>query len=244
MKDYSAWPFASSRLAALALLSCFPAAFAAERVRADETVRDQVVAATPKDRIQFDFETGDLQGWKVVEGWFENPVSDRTVFHNVYPEIPQNRYNKQGRFYLSTVERKTGPSNDQMTGVIESPVFVLDGPAMSFLVGGGQAENVYVALCTLDGQEILKTRGRQTEIMQPRGMVGAATGRAAGLPADRGRQHGRMGACDVRRFHRAGRIDARATGGAISPGANRSWAWWAWPSRRTKPSACEARSRI
>jgi len=37
---------------------------------------------------------------------------------------------------------------------------------MSFLVGGGQAENVYVALCALDGREILKTRGRQTEIMR------------------------------------------------------------------------------
>ena len=66
----------------------------------------------------------------MVEGWFENPVTDRDVFHNVYPEIPQNRYNKQGRYYLSTVERKSGPSNDQMTGVLESPVFVLDAPAM------------------------------------------------------------------------------------------------------------------
>ena len=166
MKDHSAWPFANSRLAALALLSCFPAAFAAELVHADEIVRDQMVAATPKDRVRFDFETGELQGWKVVEGWFEHPVSDRAVFHNVYPEIPGNRYNKQGQFYLSTVEQKVGPSNDQMIGVIESPVFVLDEPAMSFLVGGGQAENVYVALCTLDGKEILKTRGRQTEIMQ------------------------------------------------------------------------------
>ena len=109
--------------------------------------------------LRFDFETGDLQPWRVVEGGFENPVSGREVFHNVYPEIPGNRYNKQGRFYLSTVERKSGPSNDEMTGVLESPVFVLDGPEMSFLVGGGQAENVYVALCTLAGQEVLKTRG-------------------------------------------------------------------------------------
>ena len=45
----------------------------------------------------------------MVEGWFENPVSDRAVFHNVYPEIPENRYNKQGQFYLSTVEQKIDP---------------------------------------------------------------------------------------------------------------------------------------
>ena len=142
-------------IAALTMLRCLPTAFAG----------DPEASAKPSDVVRFDFETGDLQGWKVVEGWFENPVTDRAVFHNVYAEIPQNRYNKQGRFYLSTVERKTGPSNDQMTGVIESPVFVLEGPAMSFLVGGGPAENVYVALCTLQGKEILKTRGRQTEIM-------------------------------------------------------------------------------
>ena len=117
------------------------------------------------NQVQFDFESGDLQGWKVVEGSFEHPVSDRAVFHNLYAKIPRNRYNKQGRFYLSTVERKTGPSNDQMTGVVESPVFVLEGADLSFLIGGGRADTAYVALCTLDGKEVLKSRGRQTEIM-------------------------------------------------------------------------------
>ena len=115
--------------------------------------------------VRFDFETGDLQQWRVVEGWFENPVSSREFFHNNYPDIPQNRYNKQGRFYLSTVERKSDPSNDEMTGILESPVFRLEQPDMSFLVGGGKAETVYVALCTLAGQEVLKARGQQTEIM-------------------------------------------------------------------------------
>jgi len=117
------------------------------------------------NHVQFDFESGDLQGWRVVEGWFEHPVSDRAVFHNGYAEVPQNRYNKQGQFYLSTVERKTGPSNDQMTGVLESPVFVLDGPDISFLIGGGRAKTTYVALCTLNGEEILKASAHQTEIM-------------------------------------------------------------------------------
>ena len=115
--------------------------------------------------VRFDFETGDWQQWRVVEGEFEHPISSREVFHNTYAEIPQNRYNKQGRFYLSTVERKVDASNDAMTGVLESPVFVLEGPEMSFLVGGGQSETVYVALCTLAGREVLKARGRQTEIM-------------------------------------------------------------------------------
>ena len=155
-----------SILLCLAIGSCLPLTFATDLTNRNGAVRDPASAARPNQQVRFDFETGDLQGWQVVEGWFENPVSDRAVFHNTYPEIPHNRYNKQGRFHLSTVERKTGPSNDQMTGVIESPVFILEGPTMSFLVGGGQAENVYVALCRLDGQEVLKARGRQTEIMR------------------------------------------------------------------------------
>ena len=152
-------------IAVVAMMGCRTAVSAADLTNGHQAVPDLASSPKPNNQVQFDFETGDLQGWKVVEGGFENPVSDRAVFHNVYPEIPQNRYNKQGRYYLSTVERKTGPSNDQMTGVIESPVFVLEGPVMFFLIGGGQAETVYVALCTLDGKEVLKSRGRETEIM-------------------------------------------------------------------------------
>ena len=106
----------------------------------------------PAGEVRFDFESGQLAPWRVVEGAFENLVSSRETFHNNYAEIPGNRYNKQGRYYLSTVERKSGPSNDSLTGVVESPVFVLEGPEISFLLGGGQAENVYVALCTLSGR--------------------------------------------------------------------------------------------
>jgi len=113
--------------------------------------------------VRFDFETGDLQGWQVVEGKFDRLVSDRDTYHNP----PHAKYNKQGKYYLSTVEQQPGmPSNDKMTGVVESPVFVLSAPEMSFLVGGGDFEDTYVALCTLDGKEVLKARGKRTEEMQ------------------------------------------------------------------------------
>jgi hypothetical protein len=115
--------------------------------------------------IRFDFETGDLQGWQVVAGRFDRLVSDRATFHNRYR--PDNKYNKQGKHYLSTVEQQPGmPSNDKMTGVVESPVFVLNAPDMAFLVGGGKYDDVYVALCTLDGKEVLKARGKETEVME------------------------------------------------------------------------------
>lgn len=125
-------------------------------------------AAAADDMVRFDFETGDLQGWQVVEGQFDYVVSDRPVFHNRYADQPGNKYNKQGRYYLSTVEQQPGKSsNDRMTGVIESPVFVLMGPEMSMLAGSGTQPGTYVALCTIDGKEVLVARGKdQTEVMQ------------------------------------------------------------------------------
>jgi hypothetical protein len=126
------------------------------------------MAVAADDVVRFDFETGDLQGWRIVEGQFDRLVSDRDVFHNRYPGVPDNRYNKQGKYYLSTVEQQPGmPSNDRMTGVVESPVFVLTGPRMSMLVGAGTLPQAYVALCTLDGNQVLQARGKpHTEFMQ------------------------------------------------------------------------------
>jgi hypothetical protein len=111
--------------------------------------------------VRFDFETGDLQGWKVVEGSFGMLVCDRARFHNT-GEI----YNKQGKYFLSTLEQADGTPNDGFTGVVQSPVFRLAGPDMSFLVGGGDHPDTYVAICTLDGLEIAQGRGKNTETMQ------------------------------------------------------------------------------
>jgi len=118
------------------------------------------------ETIRFDFETGDLQGWEVIEGQFDYLISDRPQFHNRYPGVSP-RYNKQGTYYLSTVEQQPGqPSADRMTGVVESPIFVLADGRASFLIGGGKYDDTYVALCTLDGKEVIRACGRNTEIMR------------------------------------------------------------------------------
>jgi len=130
------------------------------------SISTQVSGAEALEHIRFDFETGDAQGWQVVEGKFDYFVSDRPEFHNHYPGTDR-AYNKQGRYYLSTVEQQPGqPSNDRMTGVIESPVFVLTGPVMTFLVGGGRSPQSYVALCSLDGKEVAQVHGHDTEVMR------------------------------------------------------------------------------
>jgi len=121
------------------------------------------LAAEGRGIVRFDFETGDLQGWRVVEGKFSMVVCDRERFHN----RPSVEYNKQGTYFLSTLAMPGGKVNDTMTGALESPVFLLTAPEVSLLVGGGSHENTYVALCSsADGNEILRASGKNTETMQ------------------------------------------------------------------------------
>ena len=132
-----------------------------------------VLHAAEPPRVVFDFETGDLQPWRVVEGEFGDLVCRREFFFN----RPTVRYNKQGKFYLSTLERD-GLSTDLMVGVIESPVFVLRGNTAALLVGGGSHADTYVALCTEDGREVFYARGKNDETMQRvRWDVGKLVGR-------------------------------------------------------------------
>jgi len=111
--------------------------------------------------VRFDFESGDLEGWRVVEGAFGELVSDRAVFHNA-----PDAYNKHGTFFLSTLEREDERPDDRFVGLVESPVFVLTAPDMAFLVGGGKHAETYVALCTLDGKEAHKACGKGAERME------------------------------------------------------------------------------
>jgi len=118
-------------------------------------------ASKPNDEVRFDFETGDLQGWQVMEGRFGALVTDRSMCRNT-PDVP---YPKQGRWYLSTTELPDGSFDDGMTGVVESPVFRLTGARITLRVGGGGHPDTYVALCTEDGREIARAHGPFAEAM-------------------------------------------------------------------------------
>lgn len=85
----------------------------------------------------FDFETGDLQGWQVVEGTFGKPVTDRAKEHNA-----DRPYTKGGRFFLSTLETARDTPSDAQTGWIESPLVRLSAPTISFRIGGGRAASL------------------------------------------------------------------------------------------------------
>ena len=67
-----------------------------------------------KSPIHFNFETGDLHGWKVVSGQF-GPLPA----HNDKDRHDGN-FNKEGKYFIGTCELGDGPFNDAMTGRIRS----------------------------------------------------------------------------------------------------------------------------
>ncbi len=122
------------------------------------------IAATQSARsASFDFESGQLTPWKVIEGKFGHPVGSRDkFFHN------GRDYNKQGTYYLTTLESAADASKgkDTQTGVIVSPLFVANSGKMTFRVGGGAGQSTYVALCTVEGKEVMRARGVNDQVMQ------------------------------------------------------------------------------
>ena len=89
--------------------------------------------ALGQEKLVFDFESGRLDDWTIVEGANTKPIGSRDVeFHN--NSVP---YDKSGKYYLTTLESTANESpTDDTICVIESPVFVIDGDVVEFLVGG------------------------------------------------------------------------------------------------------------
>ena len=120
--------------------------------------------AKPSERnASFDFESGKLDPWKVVEGKFGHVIGSRAEFFWIKRE-----YNKQGTYYLTTLEPSADAERgmDSQTGVIVSPMFVPKSGPMTFRVGGGKGASTYIALCTEDGEEVQFARGVNDQVMQ------------------------------------------------------------------------------
>jgi len=120
-------------------------------------------AVSEPKSASFDFESGKLAPWKIVEGEFGHIVGSRDQFFG-----KGGTYNKQGNYYLTTLEPSaTAPKGmDAQTGVIVSPLFIPKGGQMTFRVGGGSGANTYVALCAAGGKEVLHARGVNSQVMQ------------------------------------------------------------------------------
>lgn len=120
--------------------------------------------AGPSSRnASFDFESGKLEPWKVIEGKFGHVIGSRErFFHN------KEEYNKQGKYYLTTLEPSADAEKgmDNQTGVIVSPLFIPEGRSMTFRIGGGRGRSTYAALCTADGNGVEFARGINNQVMQ------------------------------------------------------------------------------
>ena len=108
----------------------------------------------PVGDLRFDFESGGLQGWKVVEGRLERPVVDLAS-----PYRTGEKINKQGKWFLTTLGESAEKAADAHQAVIQSPVFELTGGRMSFLVGGGKGAGTRVDLCDAKSRKVLMTAG-------------------------------------------------------------------------------------
>ena len=126
---------------------------AAPRIPAGQSMRS----------ASFDFETGKLSPWRIIDGKFGHLIGSRkTFFHK------SNEFNKQGVYYLTTLEPTSNAVKgmDQQTGTVVSPLFVPKKGKMTFRVGGGNGQATYAALCTENGKEVLFARGINDQLMQ------------------------------------------------------------------------------
>lgn len=121
-------------------------------------------SAKPTSGAWFDFESGKLEPWKVVEGKIGHPVGSRDYYFNK----KAGPITKQGKHYLTTLEGSADAvkGSDTQTGVIVSPLFVSKGGQMTLRVGGGKSDKTYVALCQADGKELKQARGINKVAMQ------------------------------------------------------------------------------
>jgi len=116
------------------------------------------VSALALGAATFDFETGDLQGWKVVDGSFEVVVSNRDKQHHNH--VP---YVKGGKWFVSTLETKRGEPDDTQVGVIESPTIKLTGPKITFKIGGGRNQCFFALIDRATGKELAREVGNNDQ---------------------------------------------------------------------------------
>jgi len=113
-------------------------------------------------RVRWDFESGDLQGWTQSGTLARQPTNKSDDRH-------MGNFNKQGQYFIGTCELTSAGTayDDDLTGELKSPAFVIDGPALSLLVGGGSNENLYIALCDAStGEKLILARGQDAEAMR------------------------------------------------------------------------------
>ncbi|MEM7599917.1 MAG: arylsulfatase [Verrucomicrobiota bacterium] len=109
----------------------------------------------PLGNLRFTFESGELDGWSIVEG--EAGIS---VSHHIsLPRHKARPFTREGKYHLSTVTTNEGFSDEQ-TVTFQSPTFVIQGDQASFLASGGfDPGSLYVGLFDAESNQLLLAAG-------------------------------------------------------------------------------------
>ena len=109
----------------------------------------------PLGELRFTFESGELDGWSIVEGTAGCPVSN----HVSLPRWRDKPFNREGKFHLSTVDTADGFSDKQQV-VLQSPEFVIHGDQASFLASGGFVpDSLFVGLYDAETKALVLSAG-------------------------------------------------------------------------------------
>jgi putative membrane-bound dehydrogenase-like protein len=113
---------------------------------------------TNGQRLNLDFETGDLRDWTAEgEAFKGQPIKGDTVF----PRRNDMRSRHQGQFWIGGYEKL----GDKPTGTLTSVPFRVTHPWASFLVGGGPWPETCVEIVA--GQDVIfRASGREAEDME------------------------------------------------------------------------------
>lgn len=120
--------------------------------------------------VKWDFEDGTLQGWTVVSGDAGPQPVDKS------DDRYGGNFNKEGKYFIGTYENVKDDAEVEYL----SPEFVISADTMTLLIGGGSLpDRTYVALY-VDGEEVYRETGANSEQMQRRYWdVSAYRGRTA-----------------------------------------------------------------
>ncbi|MEM1442841.1 MAG: sulfatase [Verrucomicrobiota bacterium] len=123
---------------------------------AKKKVVSQHDGVAPIGDLRFDFEAGELEGWTVVEGSLEQPVSSAASL----PNFRDRPFNRHGKYHLSTVATKEDKgATDTQIATLRSPRFVVAGERVTFLLSGGGPRAFARLLEAESGAELGRTEG-------------------------------------------------------------------------------------
>ncbi|MBI3632236.1 MAG: DUF5011 domain-containing protein [Candidatus Vogelbacteria bacterium] len=96
------------------------------------------------------FETGTFSGWSVLSGnAFSHPVAGTCANQNAVSGY-------DGKYLINSYCDVDGNGNDTLTGVIRSDTFVLTGPKVKYLIGGGNdITNLKVEIVRASDDEVI-----------------------------------------------------------------------------------------